>query len=666
MILILFILVSLACPLFGQELQFQQEQYPFPVIFYGVEPFMGFMSATCRYHHDFADIDNDNDQDMMVVTASGNYFFCENIGDFNEPGYIRIEEQVIIPPETGVPYAPAFCDMDNDDKDDILLCLGYGGIALYTNQGNIGEINFVLEDTMFQGIDIYQKPIIDLIDIDNDEDFDLFLGVGQYNMDGIICFYRNDGDPYNPNMQLITEFFCEINVGQNASPDFCDIDADGDYDLFIGCDAGTVWFYENIGDSVNYDFQYVTNNYFNIDVGNMSVPRFCDIDADGDFDLFVANESAGYGNSIEGDITFYENIGTPTNPQFSFITSQYLFMDMSSVTSPSAVDIDDDGLSEILVGIAGGQIVMLENSGTSTGPEFYFADTSYFNLTFPYGPELTLGDLDSDGDMDLVVSQGSFWSYVRSYRNIGSSSSPIFELWETIESSWDYIVDGVELVDIDGDNDLDLFYGYYQNIIKYWENIGDSTNPRFYLVSDNYLNQTYCPGETNPRFADLDHDGDFDLLIGRYKWNPGVYEHNLLEYWENIGDQYNPVFVPTDTIAEYPPTVNGMMRPCFSDIDNDGDLDIFCGEQGGALLFYRNLENPYQAQLTISIQGSDVILTWSDVANAVEYRIFYQNIPYFTPSGTPQVTVFPPDTSWTDYGALEEGKRYYRLVVEGE
>ena len=66
MILIFFILISLAYPLFAQELQFQQEQYPFPVTFYGVEPQLGFTAASSYYHHDFGDIDNDGDYDLII------------------------------------------------------------------------------------------------------------------------------------------------------------------------------------------------------------------------------------------------------------------------------------------------------------------------------------------------------------------------------------------------------------------------------------------------------------------------------------------------------------------------------------------------------------------------------------------------------------------------
>jgi hypothetical protein len=162
-------------------------------------------------------------------------------------------------------------------------------------------------------------------------------------------------------------------------------------------------------------------------------------------------------------------------------------------------------------------------------------------------------------------------------------------------------------------------------------------------------------------FADVDEDGDLDLLM-RNCWqadygNIRLYRNNGTPQNANMVYETN-IFIPGIEIAEAVPNL--------MDIDNDGDLDLFCGccAGNGGIMFFRNLGMYGEAEITITISGMDVILNWGNIADAVEYHIYYQDTPYFTPTGVPQAVVMPPDTSWTDEGALLQGERYYRVVVE--
>jgi hypothetical protein len=462
-------------------------------------------------------------------------------------------------------------------------------------------------------------------------------------------------------MSLESNYFAGIDIGNASAPEFCDIDGDNDYDLFIGDEDGTVWYYENIGDSVNYNFEYQTSYYLNSDVGNMSVPRFCDIDADGDYDLFVGNESVGFTNGLEGDFAFYRNDGTSTNPNFTFITGQYLFMDMSAGTQPYYIDIDADSSRELLVGIVGGPVLSFENQGTLEEPDFVFRDSSLFN--WPYSPSFSFGDVDNDGDYDAIVAHGSFTDNVDLFINTGTPSAPSLTYSYTITShpTPSLNFNGVDLCDIDNDGDLDLFIGESCNRIQFWENVGSPAHAQFEMITNNYFNQPLFTCSQLPRFGDFDYDGDYDMIVGYSNIPAECYGIN---YWTNMGNSINDSLVLTDTIAFWSfDNMDGGICACLGDVDNDGDLDMFVGESGGALLFYRNLENPYQAELTISLAGNDVILSWESIEVADEYKIYYSSDPYFTPLGLPQAIVFPPDTSWTDEGALIQGERFYRVVV---
>ena len=591
---ILYILFILAPFLsFAQQIVFEQEQYPFPVTFYGVEPQLGFMNANAYYHHDFADIDGDGDYEIILGAGSQREYLFENTGNQEVASFQLINTQIVVPTSSQIIQAPVFCDIDNDNDLDLFVTDAYGGIAYYENTGNPDIYNYVLVDSTFENINGANGSVADFADIDDDGDYDLFIG-NYYGFpeSGRIYYYKNIGSADSVSMLYMTEYFENIDVGEEASPEFCDIDGDEDFDLFIGCDDGTVWYYENIGTPDTFDFEYITDNYNGIDVGNSSVPRFCDIDNDGDLDLFVANESAGFTNDFEGDISFYRNIGTSTEPNWEFVTGQYLFMDMSDRTSPNVIDIDDDGLCELLVGIVGGQLIYFENEGAQTEPSFCFVDSAYLGLDLSYTPVLSFGDLDNDNDLDFVVHLGGFTSYIDTYRNIGTISEPEYEFWETIVSTGnpDSAYSGVDLCDIDNDGDFDLFISDIYNALQFWENIGSNLQPRFRLSNDNFLSQPIFRSYNYQRFSDFDNDNDYDLIIGHNEFS-ATYDGSYLLYWENIGDQYTANFVPVDTIAiwDYPDILQ--IRPCLADIDGDGDDDMFVGEGGGAMLFFRNMGN---------------------------------------------------------------------------
>ena len=92
--------------------------------------------------------------------------------------------------------------------------------------------------------------------------------------------------------------------------DFIDIDSDGDQDLFIGSSSGKLHYYNNIGTSTNFNFELVTDSYFDIDIGSRSSPDFIDIDSDNDYDLILG--------SYNQNLDIFRNIGDSSNPDFLF------------------------------------------------------------------------------------------------------------------------------------------------------------------------------------------------------------------------------------------------------------------------------------------------------------------------------------------------------------
>jgi len=106
--------------------------------------------------------------------------------------------------------------------------------------------------------------------------------------------------------------YCPWSGGMSCSnPDFADLNNDRDLNVVIGMMYGGFRYYENIGNFNNPDF-VINNVVFNsITEEGWSAPNLCDIDNDGDLDLFPTSDER---------VWFYENIGNPESPQFEFIT----------------------------------------------------------------------------------------------------------------------------------------------------------------------------------------------------------------------------------------------------------------------------------------------------------------------------------------------------------
>ena len=137
--------------------------------------------------------------------------------------------------------APFLVDIDNDNDYDMFVGDGNGNLGFYRNIGDSLQYNFVLEIINVIGIWEFD-PFPVLIDIDHDEDYDLFAGGG-----GRLVFFRNIGTPEIFNFVLEADTFGNIyNSPGNCYPTFCDIDGDEDSNLFFGEVDRGLNFYRNL------------------------------------------------------------------------------------------------------------------------------------------------------------------------------------------------------------------------------------------------------------------------------------------------------------------------------------------------------------------------------------------------------------------------------------
>lgn len=148
--------------------------------------------------------------------------------------------------------------------------------------------------------------------------------------------------------------------------------------------------------------------------------------------------------------------------------------------------------------------------------------------------------------------------------------------------------------DIDGDGDLDMLVGDVIGDVYYYKNMGNRTDP-YFVPDDSPLNSSDSNLFSNvsidgcnmgikigcsisPSFADLDGDGDYDIVIGRA-------DDIALTFYENKGTSANPVWQEWGIFSFMNAT--GGYDADFADFDNDGDLDMIAAHDSG-LTYYEN------------------------------------------------------------------------------
>ena len=242
------------------------------------------------------------------------------------------------------------------------------------------------------------------------------------------------------------------------------------------------------------------------DVGKGSAPAFVDIDADGDYDLFIGEQ---YGISFA-----YENTGSASSPVWTAKPSWDL-PDLDMGSKPAFADLDNDGDYDVLIGEGpSGATYGYENTGNASSQN-WTAKPSWDPPTLEWmGAKPALADLDSDGDYDLLLYQ-AYTGDPFAYENDGSVSSPNW----TRKSSWDPPFAGQgatpDFADIDADGDYDLLVGIKTDGATYaYENTGGASSPTWSRRSSWDPPNVTEELAAKPALADLDNDGDYDLLIG--------------------------------------------------------------------------------------------------------------------------------------------------------
>lgn len=337
-----------------------------------------------------------------------------------------------------------------------------------------------------------------------------------------------------------------------------DLDKDNLLDVVL-CD--------NFGNFVSWIRQYPADTFTEkIIAGDLIAPahvQIIDFDFDGDNDIMVAVLGMLFPNNDKiGSVVILENDG-----QFNF-KKHVIVEKIARVSDVRAGDLDNDKDLDLTVaqfGYDDGETRWIENKGN-----WEFGSHMLQYLSGPINVELV--DIDNDSDLDIISLVSQEWEEIYCYINDGKGKFESRLLWGS--SNQDYGSSGISLSDLDMDGDTDILYtngdafdyippqGRPWHGVQWLENKGE-------LVFE-YHRLCNFTGATNVRHADMDNDGDMDLLaVSAFNiWaNP---ESESFIWLENDGKL-------KFTRREITKSPTHILTCEAGDFNNDGHVDVITG-----------------------------------------------------------------------------------------
>ena len=544
--------------------------------------------------------DMDGDGDLDLVAGNLNRVQVNKVYRNDGGGVFTDITDGDLATDAGYTYSIAWGDMDGDG--DLDLVAGNGGVnKVYRNDGG-GIFTDITAGDLVADTDNTQSVV--WRDMDGDDDLDLIVGnFGQVNK-----VYRNDGGGVFTD---ITAGDLAADTDETLSAAWGDMDGDGDLDLVAanndhGNDAQPNKVYRNDGGGV---FTNITDGDLAADTDDTQSVAWGDIDGDGDLDLVAGNhdqvnrvyrndgggvftditdgdlanhadstQSVAWGDMDgDGDLDLvagnsdnqgnkvYRNDGGGV---FTDITNGDLAVDADSTQSVAWGDMDRDGDLDLVAG-NGGVNKVYRNDG---GGVFNNITINDLAVDTDSTHSTSLGDMDGDGDLDLVAGNHGV---NKVYRNDGGVFTNITA--GDLANDSDY-TRSVAWGDLDGDGDLDLVagnneHGNHDQVNKVYRNDGggvftDVTAGDLVIIMDSTFSIAW---------GDMDGDGDLDLIAGNY------YDQ-VNKVYRNDGEGVFTNIAAGDLTAD----TDSTHSVAWGDMDGDGDLDLVAGNYSQVNRVYRN------------------------------------------------------------------------------
>jgi hypothetical protein len=592
---------------------FHSSVLPFPVFDSAGRPLdLAFFGGFNAPRPQLVDADGDGDLDLFVQEVTGSVALFER--DSAEDGRPRFRFRTSRYADLDVGEWFRFADVDQDGDLDLLAEEPYSYIRYYRNDpslrsgqalslrsGQAPTPRFVLAaDTLrdIEGRAIFsdRQNIPQLGDLDCNRRADLLIG----RLDGTVARY--EAEPGLPGgaarFRLVANEFEGIRIiGQQGTPAqplpgvfapgpsmhgantmaLSDHDGDGDLDLFWGDffepglllieNAGTCPVPNLRGAPIQFPRgqPILTSGY--------NAPTFGEVQGRRELELVLGVLGGAY-NPLRTSAQNLYYLRRDSIGSWKLQTKQLLpMLDIGSESVPAVADFDGDGDLDLLLAnkldpaaLKASRVYLIENVGSTNRPSLRLKGALPLPDRYHYAP--AFGDLDGDRKPDLIL--GQWGPRLAWYRQVGAELQPVDTAVITITRGSNTVP---TLGDVDGDGDLDLVVGESSGWLNYYTNTGTRSRPQFTLVSDEF-ERIKVGRRSAPLLADLDQDGDLDLLVGS--------ELDGLTLLRNIGTRSAPKFKRE---ASRMPLVPALAAPAAGDFDADGDLDLIVGNVGGGAVY---------------------------------------------------------------------------------
>lgn len=255
-------------------------------------------------------------------------------------------------------------------------------------------------------------------------------------------------------------------------------------------------------------------------------------------------------------------------------------------------------------------------------PHVTTLETNMGPLPIANGAGVAINDLDNDGDLDIVL---------------GGNDGADTLLWNegNLTFRWNGFGTGrtrtVNIVDVDGDGWQDIVLTKQTGALDYWRNLG-STVALDTVWSNQQFTRETLPGIAQPAtaidWADLDNDGDLDLVTAAYTANLSPSVASGIYAYTNQAVAFTPTALATTTLA---------LALTLFDINSDSQLDVLVGNDSALPdQAWTHQSNAWPAATPFARTGySTRSFAWADVDNNGVYELFATDMkPYTTDAAT--------------------------------